>query len=415
MLPAGSPESDITIPSSEYESDQAPAGKGWRAVFFAVYFTTLLAAIDTAFLPCLGQLCNFFGRRCMMPIVVALFVLGSGISGRASSAATLIGGRVVQGIGGGGINLLIELIVSDLVSQRERGAYSGIVFGVFWINLPVAGVALILHFLFLRVNYGRETAILTKLKRINYAGNAILIASVVAYPWSSYHVLVTLIVGIFGLVLHIYDGMPWVREHPTLPERVFKPVPGISPAISGVKLLPTVLLSVVTGAIAALLLSRWGRYRPLHISAFSLISLGLDLFSRFDRHTHPAELVLVQAVAAFGLGIVMFTNLSSVQADLPDSDTAAATAAFAFMRAYGSIWGGGNAYSFANADYVRSFPEPQRDRVSLGFALLGFLLCFLQKEISLLFTIDTEFGLEQKRRSTDLEGNREKEPVILSA
>ncbi|KAI0811423.1 MFS general substrate transporter [Xylaria sp. FL0064] len=474
MPPAGSPESDTTVPSSEDERGQVPAAKGrrFRAVFSAVCFTTLLAAIkytvtstalpfishvlnagdlyiwfvnayfltSTAFLPLLGQLCEFFGRRWMMLIVVTLFALDSGINGGANNAATLIGGRAVQGIGGGGINLLIELVVSDLVPLRERGAYFGIVFGVFslgaavgplvggaivfWINLPVAGVALTLYILFFHVNYDRETTILTKLKRIDYSGNAILMASVVAvllalswggskYPWFSYHVLVPLIVGIFGLVLfHIYEGMPW-----------------------------TVLLSVVTGAIAGVLLSKWGRYRPLHIFAFSLISLSLGLFSRFNQHTHPAEWVLVQAVAAFGLGIMMPTNLSSVQADLPDSDTAAATAAFAFMRAYGSIWGricdadiqkqlsGGNVYSFANADYVRNFPKPQRNKVidvyaesfkltwqaSLGFALLGFLLCFLQKEISLRSTIDTEFGLEQKKRSTDLEGNSEKEPVIPSA
>ncbi|KAI1738082.1 major facilitator superfamily domain-containing protein [Xylaria scruposa] len=553
----GNPELVAMTLSSENKEEKVPVSKGWRfwAVFSAVCFTTLLAAIEstvtstalpfishalnagdlyiwfvnayfltsTALLPLLGQLCDLFGRRWMMLIVVALFALGSGISGGANNAASLIGGRAVQGIGGGGINLLIELIVSDLVPLRERGAYFGIVFGVFslgtavgplvggaivdgttwrwvfWINLPVAGVALILHFLFLRVNYDRETAILTKLKRIDYAGNAILVASVVAvllalswggaqYSWSSYHVLVPLVVGIFGLFLfHVYESMPWVRDYHTLPERVFKrrtpataliiafinficlfwviyflpvyfqAVLGMSPTLSGVALLPTVLLSVVTGAISGVLLSKWGRYRPLHILAFSLISLGLGLFSRFNQHTRPAEWVLVQAVAAFGLGIMMSTNLSSVQADLPDSDTAAATAAFAFMRAYGSIWGvsipaaifnaqfanlswrigdadiqkqlsGGNAYSFANADYIKNFPEPQRDRVievyaqslkltwqvSLGFALLGFFLCFLQKEISLRSTIDTEFGLEN-RQGTGPKANSEKEPAASSA
>ncbi|KAI8627366.1 MFS general substrate transporter [Xylariaceae sp. FL1651] len=521
--------------------------KGWRfwAVFSAICFTTLLAAIEstvtstalpfivheldagdlyvwfvnayfltsTAFLPLLGQLCDFFGRRWMMITVVALFALGSGISGGAKNASMLIAGRAVQGIGGGGINLLIELIVSDLVPLRERGAYFGIVFGVFslgtavgplvggaivdrttwrwvfYINLPVAGVALVLHTLFLHVKYDRETAIITRLKRIDYVGNIILIGSVVSvlialswggtrYRWSSYQILVPLLLGIFGLVLfHTYEGMPWVREYPTLPERVFKrrtpaaaliiafinficlfwviyflpvyfqAVLGMSPTLSGVALLPTVLLSVLVGAIAGIVLSKWGRYRPLHIIAFSFISLGLGLFSRFDQRTSPAEWVLVQIVPALGLGIMMSTNLSSVQADLPEKDTAAATAAFAFMRAYGSIWGvsipaaifnaqfaneswriddqriqdqlsGGSAYSFANANLIHSIPKPQRDlvidvyarslkltwQVSLGFALLGFLLCFLQKEISLRTTLETQFGLDEKKKSNGIEG-----------
>jgi MFS family permease len=73
----------------------------------------------------------------MMLTVVALFALGSGISGGATNSAMLIAGRAVQGIGGGGINLLIELIVSDLVPLRQRGAYFGIVFGVFSLGTAV--------------------------------------------------------------------------------------------------------------------------------------------------------------------------------------------------------------------------------------------------------------------------------------
>ncbi|KAI1358277.1 MFS general substrate transporter [Xylaria arbuscula] len=459
-------------------------------VFSAVYFTTLLAAIESIVtstaLPFISHAVN--AGDLYIRFSNAYF-LTSGISGGANNAATLIGGWAVQGIGGGGINLLIELIVSDLVSLRERGAYSGIVLGafslgtavgplvggaivdgttwrwIFWINVLVAGVALALHFLFLRVDYYKETAILTKLKLVDYAGNIILVAIVVAVPlasswggtkcpWSSYRVLVPLIVGVFGPILfHIYEGMPWVRGYPTLPERVFKrrtpataliiafinficpfwviyflpvyfqAVLGICPTLSGVALLPTVLLSVVTGAISGVLFSKWGRHKLLHVLAFGLISLGVALFSRFDRHTRPVEWVLVQAVAAFRLGI---TNLSSVQADLPDGDTTAATAAFVFMRAYGLTWGlsipaaifnvqlanlfrrigdtdfqgqlsGGNAYSFANVDYSLKLTW----QVLLGFALSGFLLCFYKRRFSLRSTIDTEFGLEQKMQSTD--------------
>ncbi|KAI1472377.1 MFS general substrate transporter [Daldinia caldariorum] len=527
-------------------SPSTPLPRGWRfwAVFSAICFTTLLAAVEstvvstalpviareldagnlyvwfvnayfltsTAFLPLIGQMCDLFGRRWMMIAVVSLFALGSGVAGGADSAAMMIAGRAVQGIGGGGINLLIELVVSDLVPLRQRGAYMGLVFGVFslgtavgplvggaivdgttwrwvfYINLPVSGAALILHLLFLRVNYDRETSILERLKKIDYAGNAILIGSVVSvlialswggtrYEWKSYQILVPLFLGVFGLVLfHIYEGAPWVRDYPTLPERVFKrrtpaaalviafinficlfwtlyflpiyfqAVLGMSPTVSGLALLPTALLSVVTGAIAGVVLTKTGRYRPLHIVAFALIVLALGLFSRFNRNTSHAEWVIIQIIAAFGLGIMMSTNLPAVQADLPESDTAAATAAFAFVRAYGSIWGvsipaaifnakfareswriddpqiedrlsGGNAYEYANADFIRSFPEPQRDRVidvyarslqliwqvSLAFALLGFLICFLEKEIALRAHLETEFGLEEKRPAGGLE------------
>lgn len=61
----------------------------------------------------------------------------SGISGGANSPAVLIGGRSVQGIGGGGINLLIELIISDLVPLRERGNFLDIVFAGFALGTSI--------------------------------------------------------------------------------------------------------------------------------------------------------------------------------------------------------------------------------------------------------------------------------------
>lgn len=439
----------------------------------------------------------------MMIGVVSMFALGSGISGGASNAAMLIAGRAVQGIGGGGINLMIELIISDLVPLRQRGAYMGVVFAifslgtalgpfiggaivqrtswrwVFFINLPIAGVALVLHVLFLRVNYDRQTAIAIKLKKVDYVGNGILIASIVAvlvalswggskYAWSSYHTLVPLLLGTVGMaIFHWYETMPWVKN-PTLPPRIFtrrtpaaaliiafinfmllfwviyflpiyfQAVQRMSPIISGVALLPTVLLSVVMGIVAGVILTKTGRYRPLHIASFALITLGFGLFTRFNASTSRAEWIIVQCIPAIGLGTMMTANLPAVQADLPESDTALATGAFAFMRAYGSIWGvsipaaifnaqfdsllyliddvgireqlsHGKAYSYANADLINSFPDDGIQAqvidvytrslrltwyVSLGFAALGFMLCFAEKEIDLRQTLETEFGLE---------------------
>ncbi|KAI1738621.1 major facilitator superfamily domain-containing protein [Xylaria scruposa] len=476
-----------------------------------VWFVDAYFLTSTAFLPLFGQLCDIFGRRWIMILTVAIFTLGSGISGGATSSAMLIAGRAVQGIGGGGINLCIELIISDLIPLRERSAYIGIVFAfftlgtgigpfvggvivdhiswrwVFYINLPIGGAALLAHFIFLRVKYDRETSIWIRLKRIDYIGNAILIASVVAvllalsrggtlYPWSSFRILVPLLLGIFGLVVfHVYEGLPWVRDSPTLPERIFKSrttaaALGIafihflllfwviyflpiyfqavleqSPTLSGVDLLPTVILSVLTGGVAGGVMAKTGKYRPLHIIAFLLIILGMGLFAHFGPGSHTAEWIIVQIIPAFGFGFLASTTLPAVQADLPESDAAAATAAFAFMRAYGSIWGvsipaaifnaqfavqswrigdqgareqlaGGNAYSYASAAYIRSFDEPYRSQikdvyarslrltwyVSIAFGVIGLILAVLEKELVLRTELYTEFGLEDKKKSNSL-------------
>lgn len=85
----------------------------------------LLAQV--AILPLAGQASNIFGRRNLLLGAVALFTLGGGLSGGASSMEMLITARTIQGIGGGGINLLMETIVTDIVPLRERGQYMAIV------------------------------------------------------------------------------------------------------------------------------------------------------------------------------------------------------------------------------------------------------------------------------------------------
>lgn len=106
-----------------------------------------LASIAT--LPLFAQASNVFGRRWLILGAVALFVLGSGLCGGASSMTMLIAARTVyvlslnlhelprtckkplivsssQGLGGGGIALLINIIVTDIVPLRERGKYMGL-------------------------------------------------------------------------------------------------------------------------------------------------------------------------------------------------------------------------------------------------------------------------------------------------
>lgn len=100
---------------------------------------------QTVVQPCLAQLCDIFGRRWPMIITVCVFALGIEIAGGAENTATMIAGRTVQGLGSAGIMLMIELIVCDLVPQKERGQYLGIVLGSAALGAivgPVVGGAL---------------------------------------------------------------------------------------------------------------------------------------------------------------------------------------------------------------------------------------------------------------------------------
>ena len=87
--------------------------------------------------PLAGQIANIWGRRYPMIISVILLIIGSAICGWATNGTMLIAGRTVQGTGGGGIAMLTELIICDLVPLRERGKYMGIIMGTFTIGTAV--------------------------------------------------------------------------------------------------------------------------------------------------------------------------------------------------------------------------------------------------------------------------------------
>lgn len=85
----------------------------------------LLASV--AVLPLYAQLSDIFGRRYLLLGAVTLFILGSGLCGGATSMGMLIAARTIAGLGSGGIEMLVETVVTDLVPLRERSKYESLV------------------------------------------------------------------------------------------------------------------------------------------------------------------------------------------------------------------------------------------------------------------------------------------------
>lgn len=88
--------------------------------------------------PLFGQVCNIFGRRWLMLTATALFTLGSGICGGATSGAMLIAGRAVQGAGSGGVVMIVHIILADMVPLRERGYYLAIILTLYGLGLTLS-------------------------------------------------------------------------------------------------------------------------------------------------------------------------------------------------------------------------------------------------------------------------------------
>ncbi|GAP85066.2 putative major facilitator superfamily general substrate transporter [Rosellinia necatrix] len=455
-----------------------------------IWVTNVFFLTSAAVQPLFGQLANILGRRYITLVIVSLFTLGSGIAGGANNGATLIAGRAIQGMGSGGINMIVDVIISDLVPLRERGNYTAYVLLVYFIGTAlgpyVGGVSLIMILLFLNVKHNQEMSFSEKLQRIDYLGNALLIASTVSIlyattyggtrePWASWRIILPLVLGFLGLIAFMFLETANFILEPVVPARLFnnrtsatifavtffnsallywalfflpvyfQSVLGSSPARAGVQLLPAIVVAVPGAIVAVLLLTKFGKYKPLHLAGFALNTIGLGLFSLLNERSSTAEWVIYQIIAAGGSGFVLNTLLPACQAPLDERDQAAATATWSFVRSFGNIWGvaipaaifnnyfdrmshrisdpevaamftNGKAYESASAAYINSFsPNIKAEIVSVYadslkfiwyisvvFSGLSFFLVFIEKQIKMRTELDTEFGISgDKKQDTE--------------
>ena len=358
---------------------------------------------STAPQPMFAQISNIFGRRNPMLLAVSLFALGSGIAGGAKNTAMLIAGRTVQGLGTGGIYVLLDVVCCDLVPLRERGKYLGLMLStaavgttigpiiggaladvdwrwVFYLNLPFSGLALLAIVFCLNVKYTRSPSWKHALARVDFLGNAIFIPSIIAillglvlggvgFPWKSYHVIIPLVLGFLGWALfHVHQASPMCHEQ-SMPPRLFtnrtsatgfgltflfslllqmvayfmpvyfQGVLGTTPLGAGVDFLPYTAAIVPFSILAGVLMSQLGFYRPLHFAGFALHAIGTGLLTILDDQSSKAAWAGFQIITAMGLGLVMPSVLPAILAALPESDVAVATGAFSFVRSFGFTWG----------------------------------------------------------------------------
>ena len=189
-----------------------------------VWVTTAYILASTVMMPVYGKLGDLIGRKGLFIGAISIFIVGSVIGGLSHDMTTLIAGRAVQGLGGGGLILLSQAIIADVVPARQRGRYMGAMGGVFalasvagpllggwftegigwrwafWINIPLGllAIASAMAFLHLRKpNLGKP--------RIDYLGMVLVATAATClilfttwggntYAWGS-AVIIGLIVG----------------------------------------------------------------------------------------------------------------------------------------------------------------------------------------------------------------------------
>jgi EmrB/QacA subfamily drug resistance transporter len=215
---------------------------------------------STVSTPLWGKLGDQYGRKRLFQAAIVIFLIGSALCGLSQSMVELIGFRALQGLGGGGLIVLAQAIVGDVVPPRERGRYQGAfgaVFGVasvagpllggffvdnlswrwvFYVNLPIGVVALAVIAVALPATAKRQPHRIDYLGTLLLAGAATCVVLLTSWGGTQYAWGSPVIVGLGVAAVLLAVGWWWLARRaaePVLPLRLFRnPVFSVSSAIS---------------------------------------------------------------------------------------------------------------------------------------------------------------------------------------
>ncbi len=389
----------LALPAMERSLHIALSAVIWVIVAYVLVVTILATQV--------GRLGDMFGRARMYELGFLVFIVGSGLCAAATSEATIILFRIVQGIGGAFLTANSGAVLADAFPAEQRGrafgyssigwnigAILGILLGglivtyaswrwVFWINLPTGAAALTLAVRVLRDSHPRRR------QRFDLAGMALLGAGLFGVLWAmtklsteapSAALLSWLLAGAFFLLLFV-----WVehrRTEPMINLRIFR-IPTLSPTLlaalfqgianfavlflvlmylQGVRgltplrasllLVPGYLVGGVIGPICGRLADRFGAAWPATLGLGVQI-LALAVYAQL-RPTTPLALVTLAAVLnGIGAGAFMPANNSAVMKVAPGRDFGIASG---MLRTFSNV---GMVFSFSVAILVaaRSIPR----------------------------------------------------------
>ncbi|KAA8574729.1 hypothetical protein MFRU_049g00190 [Monilinia fructicola] len=350
---------------------------------------------NAASTPSWGKFSDIWGRKPILLIAAGVFFIGSLLAATSVSVGMLIVARAVQGIGGGGLIILVNICISDLFSMRKRGAYFGLI-GMTWafasaigpllggaftekvswrwcfyINLPITGTVAIALFFFLHLE-NPKTPVWDGLKAVDWLGSLLIIGGTlmillglefggVTKPWDSATVICLIVFGILVAGLFVINEWKFAR-YPVMPLRLFKHVSnvaalgvcfchgfvfiaasyylplyfqavlGATPLLSGVYLLPFALSLSLTSASTGIFIKKTGKYLPPIYFGLTVLTLGFGLFINLPRNPTWSKIIIYQIIAGIGVGPNFQSPLIALQTLVQRSDIATATATFGFTR-----------------------------------------------------------------------------------
>ncbi len=366
------------------------------------WVTTAFLITSTITAPLFGKLSDIYGRKRLFMLAIVIFVAGSALCGLATSMYELAGFRAFQGIGAGGIMPLALAVIGDIIPPRERARYQGYMMAtfasasvigpvlggllagtnvflgvagwrwIFYINVPIAIVALIVIARVLKLDY------VPRKRRIDWWGSVMLAVGLVpllviaeqgqAWGWASAAAFTCYLLGAAGLTAFI-----WIQyrmgDDALLPIRLFRNstfsvasiqvtiigmamfgglaviplylqiVKNASPTKSGLLLLPMVGGLMLSSLGAGRLVSRTGRYKIFPVVGSVLMLAGMGLLVTLGADTPLWQTDVFMGIFGVGLGFNMQTLMLAMQNSVPAKDMGVASAATTFFRSVGGTLG----------------------------------------------------------------------------
>jgi EmrB/QacA subfamily drug resistance transporter len=391
----------VAMLSSTVVSNALPAIvtdlRGSQTGYTWVVVATLLAM--TATTPIWGKLADLFSKKLLVQSALVIFSIGSLIAGFAPSMEVLIGARVVQGLGVGGLTALVQVVIASMVTPRERGRYSGYIGAVFavatvsgpliggvivdtpglgwrwcfFVGLPVAVAAFALLQKTLRLPVVRREV------HIDYLGATLIVGGVSLllvwvslagnqFAWGSATSIGFVVAGLLVLASAIYVEMK-VAVEPIIPMRLFRDrttslataasvligvamfgstvylsqyfqlARGMSPTHAGLMSIAMVGGLVASSMTTGRIITRTGLWKRYLVGGMVAVIIGLSLLATIDATTPLVLVGTFMAVLGLGLGATMQNLVLAVQNTIALSDMGAGSSVVAFFRSLGGSVG----------------------------------------------------------------------------
>jgi EmrB/QacA subfamily drug resistance transporter len=361
-----------------------------------LWVITAFILTSTITMPIYGKLGDLMGRKSLLMAAIILFMIGSVVGALAGDMGMLIVARVIQGLGGGGLMILSQAVIADVVPPRERGKYMGMMGGVFaiasvagpllggwftegpgwrwvfWINIPLGLLALAgaVFFLKLPKHAGKPKLDLGGMVLLAIATTCLVLFATWGgskYEWSD-----PIILGLIAGAVVSAAAFVFVESRtaePIIPLHLFKDrnfnlatIAGLMIGVamfgaigylptylqmafsvnateSGLLMIPMMGALLVASVVSGQLVSRTGRYKWMPIVGGVLVAAALVMLSTLNPGSPLWEICAYLAVMGLGLGLSMQIMVLMVQNSFPLREVGTATASNNFFRQIGATLG----------------------------------------------------------------------------